>query len=262
MPAELDCTDPHCDIAEHRQARDSFLLDVIIAMIETSHETVPMGGGKRKKWDPDKNCFIESAMPGWREQVEPLRQDSMFWNSIWVSLGCANSGNLFELKKHVRNKYHYAIRKCKAAADATRLQKLLEASQSGDAHLLREMKSIKGGKKQHSTVTEHLDGVDGREAISEKFKNVYEALYNSAGSSDEMNEIKEKLKDLIGLGSIAQVNRVTGKVVKEACARMKPGKADVTGSFTSDVLLHGPDALFDYLAGVFRSFLVHGDVTL
>ena len=59
MPAELDCTDPHCDIAEHRQARDSFLLDVIIAMIETSHETVPIGGGKRKKWDPDKNCFIE-----------------------------------------------------------------------------------------------------------------------------------------------------------------------------------------------------------
>lgn len=43
---------------------------------------------------------------------------------------------------------------------------------------------------------------------------------------------------------------------------MKPGKTDVTGSFTSDVLLHGPDALFDCLAGVFRSFLVHGDVTL
>ena len=129
-------------------------------------------------------------MPGWREQVEPLRQDSMFWNSIWVSLSCANSGNLFELKKHVRNKYHYAIMKCKAASDATRLQKLLEASQSGYAHLLREMKSIKGGRKQHSTVTEHLDGVDGREAISEKFKNVYDALYNSAGSSDEMNELR------------------------------------------------------------------------
>ena len=43
---------------------------------------------------------------------------------------------------------------------------------------------------------------------------------------------------------------------------MKPGKTDVTGSFTSDVLLHGPDALFDNLAGIFRSFLIHGDVTL
>ena len=42
----------------------------------------------------------------------------------------------------------------------------------------------------------------------------------------------------------------------------KPGKTDVTGSFTSDVLLHGPDALFDNLAGIFTSFLVHGDVSL
>ena len=43
---------------------------------------------------------------------------------------------------------------------------------------------------------------------------------------------------------------------------MKPGKADVTGSFTSDVLLHGPDILFDFLASIFKSFLVHGNVTL
>ena len=94
MPAELSCNDPHCTIAEHRQARDSFLLDVLIAMIETSYETIPMGGGKRKKWDPGKNCYIETALPGWREQVEPLCQDSMFWNSIWVSLGCSNSGEV------------------------------------------------------------------------------------------------------------------------------------------------------------------------
>ena len=50
--------------------------------------------------------------------------------------------------------------------------------------------------------------------------------------------------------------------MKQACQRLKPGKADVTGGFTSDVLLHGPDKLFDYLAGIFRSFMVHGEVTL
>ena len=55
---------------------------------------------------------------------------------------------------------------------------------------------------------------------------------------------------------------MTGSFVKEACSRMKPGKADVTQSFTSDVLLNGPDNLFDHLASIFRSFLVHGDVTL
>ena len=41
---------------------------------------------------------------------------------------------------------------------------------------------------------------------------------------------------------------------------MKAGKVDVTGSFSSDLLLHGPDTLFEYLAAIFRSFLVHGSV--
>ena len=191
-----------------------------------------------------------------------MRQDSMFWHSIWVSLGCPNSGALFELKKHVRNKYHYAVRKCQAAADTTRLQKLFEAAESGDADLIKQMKAIKGNKKHQGKVTEHIDGANGREAISEKFKAVYEALYNSAESGEEMKVIKEKLHNLIGLDSMIQVQRLTGKVVKEACSRMKPGKSDVSGSYTSDVLLQGPDVLFEQLAGVFRSFLVHGDVTL
>ena len=43
---------------------------------------------------------------------------------------------------------------------------------------------------------------------------------------------------------------------------MKPGKADVMKSLTSNVLPNGPNNLFDLLSGIFRSFLLHGDVTL
>ena len=64
IPAELGCSNPKCSHAEHRQVRDSLLLDLLIAIIETSHETIPMGGGKRRKWDPDKNCYVETALPG------------------------------------------------------------------------------------------------------------------------------------------------------------------------------------------------------
>ena len=41
---------------------------------------------------------------------------------------------------------------------------------------------------------------------------------------------------------------------------MKPRKSDVSGGFTSDALLNGPDILFEYLAAVFRCSLIHGDV--
>jgi hypothetical protein len=39
---------------------------------------------------------------------------------------------------------------------------------------------------------------------------------------------------------------VTGKLVKEACGRMLPGKPDVTEVYLSDVFIHAPDLLFDY----------------
>ena len=39
------------------------------------------------------------------------------------------------------------------------------------------------------------------------------------------------------------------------------GKADVSGGFTSDAILNGPDILFEQLGMIFRSWCVHGTVT-
>ena len=55
--------------------------------------------------------------------------------------------------------------------------------------------------------------------------------------------------------------KITGEKVKEAAGLMKSGKADVTGGYSSDAILNGPDILFDKLAAVFRSWCVHGNVT-
>ena len=42
---------------------------------------------------------------------------------------------------------------------------------------------------------------------------------------------------------------------------MREIKSDVSGSYSSDALLNGPDALFDSLASIIRSFLLHSTVT-
>ena len=114
-----------------------------MSMIETSHETIPLGGGKKRKWDPDKNCEVETALPGWKKELEPLRQDSLFWHSMWQQSGKPNKGQLFEVKKFVRNKYHYAVRKARKHADSIKAQQLFEHARDGDINLLKEMKRIK-----------------------------------------------------------------------------------------------------------------------
>jgi hypothetical protein len=49
--------------------------------------------------------------------------------------------------------------------------------------------------------------------------------------------------------------------VKEAACHLKPNKSDVSGSYSSDALLNGLDSLFDSIAAVIRSFLLHGTVS-
>ena len=49
--------------------------------------------------------------------------------------------------------------------------------------------------------------------------------------------------------------------MKLAASVMKKGKADVLGSYGSDPIRQAPDVLFELLAAVFRSWLVHGTVS-
>ena len=62
--------------------------------------------------------------------------------------------------------------------------------------------------------------------------------------------------------SPGEVFKLSGHIVKRAALKMKPAKADVSEAFTSDALLHAPDSFFDMIASVYRSWLVHGTVTL
>ena len=92
---------------------------------------------------------------------------------------------------------------------------------------------------------------------------MYQKLFNSCDTSEGVESIKDKLKDLIGRDlSVNDADLITGSVLKDAACRMKPGKGDVSGSYTSDAILNAPDSFFNIMAPVFRSWLVHGTVTL
>ena len=123
--------------------------------------------------------------------------------------------------KFVRNKYHYAVRRKKKQAESIRAKELFEQAKLGDINLLKEMKRIKGDKKQFAACPDNIDTAHGVEEVSELFKSVYEDLYNSAESIEEMKTIKIRLKQLIGPESIEEVLKITGATVKEACCRME-----------------------------------------
>ena len=62
--------------------------------------------------------------------------------------------------------------------------------------------------------------------------------------------------------SLLDVNKVTPEVVTEAVSNLKAGKSDPCYSFSSDCFKNAPPVLFDLLAALIRSFLIHGHVSL
>ena len=125
--------------------------------------------------------------------------------------------------------------------------------------MLQELKKTRGGKFTPD-LPENVAGANGEDEICHKFRQVYKDLYNSAETRDEMNGIKERLEQRIDQGSISEISKITAASVKAAAATLKKGKADVSGSYSSDAIRNAPDSLYKHLAAVYRSFLVHGSV--
>ena len=178
----LQCNDPNCSDAQHKEQTDNYVLDILSSLIETSYATIPLSGGGGRKWDPDMNCPIGKAISGWNEQVKPFRDDSIFWHNLWQSAGRPNKGVLFSIMTRTRNKYHYVVRRVKKQVDHIGAKNILEASEKGDVHLLKEMKNLKSSKSTAS-LPESVEDADNPEDIVNKFRTVYSTLYNSAPSA-------------------------------------------------------------------------------
>ena len=96
-PECLKCSDPHCKNKSHSEERDGHMLDIMGALIECSHEFIPMGGGKGDKEQ-------RQVIPGWKEMVEPHREKAVLWHSIWQSCGRPNRGEVRNIMASTRNK--------------------------------------------------------------------------------------------------------------------------------------------------------------
>ena len=156
--------------------------------MEASHECIPLSPKHRSGKKKGNN------IPGWNENVEPAKKDALFWHGVWLSAGHPNRGELHQVMCWARNKYHYAVRKAKRLAGTMKSRNLLEAAEHGDQALMEEMKMTLGRKSQGQAVPEALDGKVTHDTILDRFRECYEELYNSAGSEDAMDNIKEQLQ--------------------------------------------------------------------
>ena len=86
---------------------------------------------------------------------------------------------------------------------------------------MKEMKRIKSGKGALEELPSCVDGAEGEQEIANKFKEVYELLYNSADSETEMMKVKDILHGMIKAEDPEpEIRKITGEIVKEAITRI------------------------------------------
>ena len=92
------------------------------AVIESSYQHIPIVGGKGSARSPD--CHVERVIPGWKDIVQPYRDDAKFWSSVWQSAGRPSHGVLKDLMSRTRNQFQYAIRRVKKMSNSDYLKQV------------------------------------------------------------------------------------------------------------------------------------------
>ena len=262
-PASMkNCVNMSCADSSHSEARDSSVLDILLALVETSYTKVPLTGGIPSSNQGGDGRPKHEVIPGWSTEVEPYRLIATSCHRAWLAAGKPRQGEVHTARLQSHAQFRYAVRRVKRASKLHRARGLFGAAMVGDIELMKEMKRLRTGKGPMEELADTVDGVTGENEVAGKFKEVYEALYNSSSSVNEMTTIKMKIQELIQVeDNEHEVSKVTADIVKQAVCMMKPHKMDVSQGFSSDAILHAPDLLFSLLALVFRDWLTHGTVT-
>ena len=153
----LCCRDVHCTDERHKAELDQYTVEILNTLEDTVDSNIPKVNPTHKS----------SSIPGWSEFVQPVRDDMLFWHSIWVSLGKQQDTELHRVYRHLRHQYNYAIRKVKAQEKELRNKKFLDAATNGKSTDI--LKTLKKQRTPKTTRVDTIDNVSGPKLISDFF---------------------------------------------------------------------------------------------
>jgi len=104
-----------------------------------------------------------------------------------------------------------------------------------------------------------VDGISDASCISKLFADKYQVLYNSVSyDGTDLQSIMDELNHKISQEATESAYHITTSHVKVAFDRLKPHKSDGCTDLTSDHLKHAGTDLFEHIALLLNSVLIHG----
>ena len=239
----LLCCDTNCKV--HTECIELLYKGIIDACC-TASDHFPLTSKPKKQ----SNCIA-----GWNKYVASHRKEALSWHHIWKAQGRPRTGEVAEMHRLSRCKYHQAVRFVKRNADKIKMEKMAEAiSKDNSRDLWREVRSIKGA---NTTVASSVDGLSCSKEIAELFSNKYKQLYNSVSyDAGEMYTLKKKIDSLVT--NKCDVYKICIDDIVKAIKHLKSGKSGGCEGIFADHVIHGTHLLIVMLSLVYNAMIVHG----
>ena len=210
----FQCNDLNCRKTEHLKAITDYCVSLVNICIDAGAETFP-------KCSPQKHL-----KPYWSEMIQPHKDCSLFWHSIWVENGKPRNGIIAQIMRQTRAKYHYFVRWATSNQASLRRSRMAENVTSGDMrNFWTECKRI----TRSSTLNRcaEIDGVSGDENIAELFANKYQEIYNSHHVNDsELRELRSVIESRLQAEDSISISYIKSDEVTDAIKQLNSNKSD------------------------------------
>ena len=244
--AAVKCKDKLCK--KHNAEISQLYHKVISACAMAADKCIPSTGSV----NGSKKCI-----PGWNQYVSNEKQESLYWHRCWREAGCPRNGDLAEMMRITRARYHKAVKYVKKNRDKIRMEKMA-ASIAENRHrdFWNEVRKIKG---RDNYLPACVDGVNTDNEICDVFSRKYESVYNCVSfDTGDMQNIVDIVNERITCEEIGDVTISVQDVIK-CIGYIKSGKSDGYEGLYSDNLIHGCYRLYVILSMLFNAMLVHGE---
>ena len=195
------------------------------------------------------------TMPGWCEEVQPYKLESLFWCNEWKAHGKPMSGTAYDNMKDSKRQYLYAVRRLKRKQGLLRNKKFAEAlCENRTRDFFKEIRKM----NPKPVLSNGINGKMDAKEIAGEFANKYRTLYNSVPSDiyimDNIREyVNEKMRCCANDDATISLSDVS-----EAVKHLKMDKGDGDrGLFSNHIYLAGMDFHMQ-LACMFSRMLTHG----
>ena len=244
------CRNVRC--TKHHKYIEEFYNDIVQACIDAS-SVLPHTTNNKNNSNNSKK-----SLPGWNKLCKEKRKSALFWHRVWKSAGRPRTGELAQMRRYTRSKYHKSVKYIKTHKDKLRSEQMANTIVKNKSRdFWKEVKSFKGKRTQ---LPYTIDGATGDAPIANVFATKFQQVFNSVGYDEqELNDIQRNINNGVMEMSdaVIEYSLVKPSDIENIIKSLKAGKSDGNGCMYSDHFKHGTEKLFTYIALLFNCMLIH-----